>query len=130
MRALVLALTLTAQPVLAEVLMTPEEFETYTTGKTLTYAQGGLVYGIEEYLPGRQVRWAFAEGECETGRWYVEAEWICFTYESTPDPQCWQFFRTEGGLMARFRGDAPGSELSEIGKSAAPLNCPGPDVGA
>ncbi len=130
MRAALLALLLSVSPACADVLMTPEEFDAYATGKTLTYAQGGTVYGTEEYLPGRRVRWAFAEGQCEAGHWYVEAEWICFDYETEPEPQCWQFFRSETGLKARYRGETSGAELSEIAKSSAPLNCPGPDIGA
>jgi hypothetical protein len=133
MRALLLALTLTAIPALADeraaAPMTPGEFEAYTTGRTLTYAQDGEVYGTEEYLPGRRVRWAFAEGECEIGRWYEQDGWICFAYESTPEPQCWQFFRGDAGISAQFMGDATGSPLSELAQSDAPLNCPGPDVG-
>ncbi len=133
MRAVLFALALTATPTLAEVraetLMTPDEFEAYTTGKTLTYALDGQVYGIEEYRPGRRVRWAFAEGECEAGRWYVQDDWICFAYESTPEPQCWQFFIGSSGISAQFIGDAPETALSELAQSDAPLNCPGPDVG-
>ncbi|MEM6728766.1 MAG: hypothetical protein AAF618_09715, partial [Pseudomonadota bacterium] len=40
--------------------MTPAEFEAYTTGKTFFFAtEGNQPYGAEEYLPNRQVRWAF-----------------------------------------------------------------------
>lgn len=132
MRAVPLALflALAALPGMAETPMTGLEFEAYTTGKTMTYARSGAVWGTEEYLPGRRVRWAFAEGACEVGRWYEEGPWICFSYETGPEPQCWQFFRGETGLRARFRGDPPELDLSEVARTTEPLACPGPDVGA
>jgi hypothetical protein len=123
------ALLLASAPLAAETPMTGAEFEAYATGRTLTYAQGGTVYGTEEYLPGRRVRWAFSGDQCETGYWYEAGREICFVYGSEPEHQCWTFFRTPGGLRARFRGDPPGSELSEVANSDAPLLCPGPDIG-
>lgn len=141
MRALAPGLFCLALPVLAGTVLaetggggplplTAEEFDAYATGKTLTYGQGGAVYGTEQYLPGRQVRWAFREDACQKGEWYPSGSEICFVYEQdTGGPQCWTFFQTEGGLRARFAGDAAGAELSEVAQSSEPLNCPGPDVG-
>ena len=63
MRALALAALLALAPVVAgaesplPAPMTAAEFDAYATGKTLTYSQYGEIYGTEEYLPNRRVRW-------------------------------------------------------------------------
>jgi hypothetical protein len=128
MRAFALCLLL-ATPALAENPMTGAEFEAYATGKTLTYGLGGVVYGIEQYLPGRRVLWAFEGDICRDGYWYEQDQEICFVYEDDPTPQCWTFLQTDKGLRARFTGDPQGADLSEVGQSATPLICAGPDVG-
>lgn len=110
--------------------LTGSEFEAYTTGKTLTFSQLGQVYGAEQYMPGRKVRWAFKGDQCRNGEWYEEAGLICFTYDYDPIPQCWNFWRQDGRLTGLFMGDAPGTELSEVAQSPDPLACAGPDVGA
>jgi hypothetical protein len=113
----------------AEVPLTAAEFGAYATGKTLTYSQGGSVYGAEQYLPGNRVLWAFKDDTCREGRWYEEAGQICFVYNYDPSPQCWTFWQGDNGLNARFAGDGPGTELSEVAMSPQPLQCAGPDVG-
>ena len=60
-------LALLPLPALAETPMTGAEFEAYSTGKTLTYAQGGVVWGTEEYKANRRVMWAFTDAECREG---------------------------------------------------------------
>ncbi|MEY4983493.1 MAG: hypothetical protein RIR62_1759 [Pseudomonadota bacterium] len=110
--------------------MTAEAFEAYATGRTLSYAQGAQVWGSEQYLPGRRVIWAFADGACQHGTWYPQGEEICFVYEGDPAPQCWTFWQQADGLRARFAGDPSGTELAEVAQSEKPLSCPGPDVGA
>ena len=114
--------------------LTGAEFESYALGKTLSYSDGGAVWGREQYLPGHQVVWSFAEGPCEYGRWNETAgpngqPMLCFVYEGKEEEQnCWQFFHGPAGLVAQFmEGGAP---LSELGQSTAPLSCPGPMVGA
>jgi hypothetical protein len=115
-------------PAVAETPMSAAEFDAYATGKTLTYAYSGSVFGTEEYLPGRAVRWAFTEDKCQYGKWYEKDTQICFLYEDDPDEQCWEFFNTPTGLRAQFMGGA-GTELSEVEQSTTGLGCPGPDVG-
>ena len=124
-----LALLLLPLPALAETPMTAAEFDAYVTGKTLTYSQFGTIFGIEEYLPGRKVRWAFTEDICQYGTWYEEAGNICFVYEYDPTPHCWRFWQEGDGLKALSVNDAPGSELSEVAQTDQPLSCAGPDVG-
>ncbi|MBT8417203.1 MAG: hypothetical protein KJO42_07155 [Silicimonas sp.] len=114
---------------LAQTRLSPQEFESRVTGKTLTYSSGGAAYGAEEYLENRRVRWSFLDGECQEGRWYVAQEQICFVYENIPGPQCWQFFSSGSRLMARFENDPTQTELYETARADEPLMCLGPKVG-
>ena len=131
------ALILAAQPLAAETApslnapsLTAQQFEDYTTGKVLTYGIGGAAYGIEQYLPGRKVVWAFVGAECRTGTWYEADQMICFVYDDRPDdPQCWSFYLGSGGLQAHFAGDPAGEGLIEVEQSSGPMPCAGPDLG-
>jgi hypothetical protein len=127
-KALILTLLL-AGPAAAADPMTAAEFERYATGKTLSYAVGGEIYGAEQYLSGRRVLWAFRGEECSKGFWYDDAGLICFVYEHDGTPQCWSFFRDATGLRARFANDPDSAELAEVAQTPAPLICAGPDVG-
>jgi len=98
-------------------------FDARTQGRTITYSQFGEVYGIEEYLPDRRVRWAFVGGECKVGSWFQDGEHICFLYDDGTDLQCWVFTETETGLMARFRGMPDSEPLVSLVESRAPLVC-------
>ncbi len=49
---MLLAFCLSGVAFAAETPMSGAEFEAYATGRTLTYAERGVIYGIEEYLPG------------------------------------------------------------------------------
>lgn len=128
MRALVLASLLSA-PAFAETPITAEAFESHVTGKTITYRQSDSVFGIEEYLPNRKVRWSVAPNECQYGNWYPSGEDICFVYEYDPTPSCWTFWLRNGALVALSVGGGPGEELYEVSADAQPLPCPGPDIG-
>lgn len=127
--AFVLAVLVTVPAVGADAPLTGPEFDALSQGKTLFYSSGSEPYGVEEYLPGRKVRWAFVGDQCMEGYWYEEAEFICFVYDRQPIPQCWTFYDTPQGLMARFRGDPEGMPLVAVEESPEPLACAGPDVG-
>lgn len=129
MRRALLALALLATPALAQTPLTAEEFETYVTGKTLTYSQFGTVFGIEEYLPNRKVRWKTAPEECQYGSWFQRGAMICFVYEYSPSEHCWTFWREGDGLRALAEGAAPENTLAEVGQTTDGLACPAPDVG-
>ncbi|MDJ0628680.1 MAG: hypothetical protein QNJ44_10510 [Rhodobacter sp.] len=126
-----LLLSALAAPIvaLAETPMTAAEFEAYVAGRTLTFIDRGVPYGVEEYLPGRRVRWAYIGDQCRDGYWYDAGDQICFVYENNPEPQCWIFTRAAGRLGAKFMGDDDGRQLYEAAQSDEPLICPGPDVG-
>lgn len=130
MRILAMAVALFAFPAAAqETPMTAAEFEAFVTGRTLSYGRAGEApYGTEEYLPGRQVRWAFTGEECRDGFWYDDGPLICFVYEDNPEPQCWRFFEGPGGLRADFAG-RDGAPVYQVQESEEPLFCPGPQIG-
>jgi hypothetical protein len=109
--------------------LTAEEFDAATVGRTLYYNSGGQPYGVEQYLPGRKVVWAFLGDDCRKGEWYPEGSDICFVYEDNPEPQCWAFFQSASGLLARFRGDPASLPLIAVEESGKPMACMGPDVG-
>ncbi len=125
----VLLCTLAGSVTAAETRLSAAEFDAYTRGKTFYYGSMGRPYGGEEYLDDRRVRWSFLDGECKDGRWYEQADEICFVYDDNPDPQCWSFAIGGRGLIARFGGDSAQSELYEVEQSAEPLLCTGPKVG-
>lgn len=106
-------------------------FDAYTQGRTLSYASQGQAYGIEQYLPGQRVRWAFIGDTCQEGLWFQRDELICFVYEYNPsEEQCWIFSRTDSGMRGVFMGpDGPGTELYEVQQSSQPLTCSNLDVG-
>ena len=107
--------------------LSASEFDAYTAGKTLTFSEGGLAYGTEQYFPNNRVKWAFDEDTCIDGFWYEEESNICFVYEHGGDPQCWQFFVQGDRLRAVFQGSS-GTELYEAQTSQSPLSCLGPQV--
>jgi len=120
---------LAAGPAPADAPIGAEEFESYTQGQTLVYGNEAGPYGIEEYLPGRQVRWSFLDGDCVEGSWFPEGDRICFRYEAYDRTQCWHFFRSESGITARPVEDPEGSALYEVSRSKGPMICKGPQVG-
>jgi len=99
-RALALAAFGLPQIALAE--MSAEEFEAYTTGKTLFFSLNGQDYGVERYKSDRRVEWSFLDGECTPGIWYEDSGYICFAYEGWAEEQCWIFEQTQSGLIATF----------------------------
>lgn len=128
--ACLFALPFTAPPLAAKEPMDAGQFEDYTTGRTLSFSAEGVPYGIEQYLPGRRVLWAFLGDTCQEGTWYERGGMICFVYDHNPVEQCWSFYRTETGLRAIFQGpDGPGTELYEVERSTRPLSCAAPGVG-
>ena len=131
MRA-VLFLLACAAPALAagpDTPLTAGEFDALVTGKTLTYQQQDMPFGVEEYLPDRRVRWSVSPDHCQYGIWYPQARDICFLYEDSPDPACWTFWLDGGVLHARSASTGPGADLHVTDISSQPLSCPGPDVG-
>ena len=111
-------------------MLSPEAFESFATGYTLTFHLGGAPYGVEQYLPGRRVIWAFIGEPCREGSWFPMGEGICFEYDDEPGRlHCWTFFESDDGLVARSAGMGRG-DLVAVERSSEPMSCPGPEVGA
>lgn len=123
------ALTLMPLACLAETPLTGDAFEALVTGKTMDYLSSGQVFGTEEYLPGRRVRWAFANDECKLGTWYETQGLICFLYEGDPEPKCWTLWQEGDELLAQSTLDAPDVPPRTVLPASAPLLCHGPEVG-
>lgn len=129
MKKLALLLTVLAAPLAAQGILSAEEFDAYTRGKTLFYGQNGQAYGAEIYYDNRRVEWSFLDGECKTGEWYEDQGLICFVYEDNPTPQCWSFTKGTGGLIARFENNPNTTELYEAEDAGEEMLCLGPKVG-
>ena len=129
--ALVLSFILALPAAAAEpgLPMTAAEFDAATVGRTLYYNSGGLSYGVEQYLPGRKVIWTFLGDYCREGECYEDGGYICFVYEDNPEPQCWTFYQSSRGIVARFEDDPTLTTLYEITKTPELMMCLGPEVG-
>ena len=125
MRALA-ALCLMALPVAAETPLSAAEFEARTTGRTMSYAREGRIWGREQYLKGRKVIWAFEGEACKYGIWdEPQPGLICFSYEDAPQEQeCWRFFDRPEGLVAQSEF-SPEGVLAAMDDSATGMICGG-----
>ncbi len=111
-------------------VMTPQAFRAWAEGTTLHFAEQGVPYGVEQYLPGNRAIWQFADGSCATGRWYGKGQAICFVYEGDPKEQCWLFLTDGPRPRALSLGGDRGIELEVTYQDNAKLNCTPPDVGS
>ncbi|SDY83859.1 hypothetical protein SAMN05444004_103272 [Jannaschia faecimaris] len=129
---LVVALGLTAQPVLAERVISAEEFEQMVAGKTLHFDRQDVPFGSEQYFDDKRVIWAFENGgECQRGIWFENRSGqICFVYDTDPAPQCWDFLEGDDGrFRARLDGSPPDQDLVTERVTREALDCPLPDLG-
>lgn len=125
-----LLLALMAPAAQAQDLLTAAEFDALSQGRRLSWAEFGQVYGVEEYLPGRAVRWGAFGEECKFGHWYPQGEAICFAYENDPTPACWTIWQDRGGtIRAHYLEDPEDTEPVVVEETQEPLACTGPDVG-
>ncbi|MES2914752.1 MAG: hypothetical protein V4753_06500 [Pseudomonadota bacterium] len=124
-----LVLVLAAVPALAEPPLTAEDFDALTLGRTMTWAENGTVYGVEQYLPGRRVRWSGVGEGCTLGHWYADGPAICFKYENDLEPDCWIMTRSDTGLDASYAPNPSGADPVVVEETAGPPACLGPEVG-
>ena len=129
LRIFVLFLALLPLPAWAQRVMTPAEFEAFATGKTLDYEDDFSVWGREEYLPNRRVRFSFSEQECRFGTWYDQGDEVCFVYEDDPEPKCWTYFTDGKNVTTIYTSDGRGGSVSTARPTKEPLICLGPEVG-
>lgn len=126
MRWVALSLVLAA-PAGAETPLSGAEFEARTTGRTMTYAREGQVWGREQYLAGRKVIWAFEGEDCKRGVWdEPQPGLICFSYDDAPDAQeCWRFYGRQDGLFAQSALALDAGELAAMDDSDKGMVCGG-----
>ena len=123
MKYLSFIVLLFVQPVFAETIVSPKEFERLSTGKTLHFSQDGAYYGTEQFFKGRRSRWRYSDGFCENGEWFTQGDLICFNYEGNPETQCWHFLKTDKGYAARAEGAPEGEVLDLDFIDTKPLIC-------
>ncbi|WP_424933701.1 hypothetical protein [Amaricoccus macauensis] len=113
-------------------VLSGEEFEEFAEGQTLRFEQNGRFFGAEQFFSGRRSLWQYSDGTCEYGQWYEANGLICFTYESSPDPQCWRVLQYGNGLAVQLfmNGTPTGSVATLTSRDSDPLPCPGPRVGS
>jgi len=126
---LAVVLFFAATPALADPALDGDAFDRLTLGQTMTWAEFGRVYGVEQYLPDRRVRWTFAGDTCLEGSWYQDGEAICFQYGGGRKPACWVMVQTDTGLTAADTDDGPDVAPVVITATTEPLACFGPKVG-
>lgn len=130
LRILIFLICLWPGVVLSGEFLNAEEFDAATKGKTYYFSSNGSLYGAEEYLDGKRVRWSFLDGQCVEGRWWQEGQMICFAYENNDVPQCWSVKRgAGGGLIVLYENDPTKRELYEVKQSTKPMHCLGPKIG-
>lgn len=121
------ALALVALPALAEGTppLTGAGFEALTTGRTMDTATAAGVYGVETFLPGRQVIWRDAN-RCVRGHWEEVQQMICFTYDDKPDhPVCWTYHDEGDRILGWFQGEEEVTEPIFLTPGAGPVSCEG-----
>jgi hypothetical protein len=127
---LAVVVLLAATPAFADPPLTGEAFDALTLGRTMTWAEFGQVYGVEQYLPDRRVRWTVLGDDCKAGHWYEDAGMICFQYEDDPAPDCWTITLNGPGMIARYAGNPSDAEPVVVEETTEPMACFGPEVGA
>ena len=129
MRGLCLALLLSGTAALADPPLTAEAFDALTQGRTMTWSEFGQVYGVEQYLEGRRVRWTVLGDDCKTGHWYPDGAMICFVYEDGPDTYCWEMTQSGTDILARHSSHTAEAAPVVIEETTEPMACFGPEVG-
>ena len=116
---------LIASPAIAQTALSADEFEALVTGRTLDFGYlGEQPYGLERYLPNRQVVWSWGDNLCEQGNWYEQAGNICFEYDSDVVPQCWRYFKDGDRLIGTFmNADADPDAIYELTPVKRELVC-------
>jgi hypothetical protein len=136
--ALIFAASVLAAPALADppglasatgTLLSPQDFEAYSIGKTLAYAEDGVIWGRETYLPGRHVLWRAVGEDCKAGHWWDNGGAVCFSYDDGTTAQCGAFATGPIGLTATFLNE-PNARPAIVQEEAHPVPCPGPEIGS
>lgn len=127
--SVLLAATAQAQSV-GETIVTPQEFETLSTGKTLYFEKDGRFFGAEQFYTRRRSLWMNGANQCQDGEWFAKDDLICFDYSTELDPQCWHFIKKSGKYSARAEGSTSKFDILMNNIDTKPLDCKGPAFGA
>lgn len=129
--AFLAATLIAATPAIAQETYSGAEFDARVTGKTIYFERDGRPFGAEQYFDDKRVIWAFENGQCQFGIWFENTSGdICFVYDDTPAPICWDFFKEPGnGISARVKGGDPANDLFAVAEDTEPLSCVSPDLG-
>lgn len=111
----------------AQTAMNPDEFEAWSTGKTLDYHVDGSLWGSEMHLAGRKTLDADVGGTCRSGQWYPQGDTVCFVYDVSPGPYCWRFLKDGDQVTAEYAGELDAGRI-QVTLSDAPIPCD-PGVG-
>ncbi|WP_069299626.1 hypothetical protein [Neptunicoccus sediminis] len=113
-----------------ETIITPDQFEALSTGKTLYFERNGRFFGAEQFYTRRRSLWMNGAKECLDGEWFAKNDLICFDYGTDLDPQCWHFIERSGQYSARAEGESAAFDIHLYDIDNTPLDCQGPAVGA
>lgn len=115
----------------SETIVTAQEFQRLSQGKTMYFSQDGFFFGAEQFYSRRRSLWQNNAKECLDGEWFVKEDFICFNYSLDIDPACWHFFKKGGSYYARSEGATSADfDIFMYNIDSKPLDCKGPDVGA
>ena len=113
-----------------ERIVTAEEFEALSTGKTLYFSRSSRFFGAEQFYTRRRSLWQNGAGQCLDGEWFAKDDLICFEYDQPTDPACWHFIEKSTGYVARAEGEGPENDIFLYHTDTKPLDCKGPAIGA
>ena len=111
-------------------IVTPQEFQQLSEGKTMYFSQDGFFFGAEQFYTRKRSLWQNSAKECLDGEWYAKGDLICFEYGLETDPACWRFLKTGEGYVARSEGSTADWDIFMYNIDTKPLDCKGPAVGA
>lgn len=129
---LILLCLLLPASMMAQDIISPDEFEEYAEGYTLYFSENGQHYGSEQFLANRRTVWRAGDGTCVNGKWVDSEGDMCFIYDNDTGVHCWTTYRAEGRIFVQSTtGPADANptllELSE--KDTVPIICTGPIIG-
>ena len=122
-----LLLAALALPAAAQERLTPEEFLSRVTGKTVSfYARvSGQLVGVEQFLSPSLSVWRGQENKCVYGEITTPEGQVCFLYRDLgrTTPVCWFPFEMDGELMV-MHADLSRSEIQIAKFDERGLGCP------
>ena len=102
--------------------LTAEGFDRLTRGKVMDTFDPEVIYGLEEFLPGKRSIWRDARG-CKSATWEQVGDMICFRYEDAPDvPDCWVYKEIDGAIWGWLDGNPAGPTV-KLTEGAGPIGC-------